>query len=178
MSKNDKLFAIVDIETTGGFARGNAITEIAIILHDGKNIVDEYVTLINPGQFIQLKIQQLTGITNEMVADSPYFEEVADEIYSKLKGNIFVAHNVNFDFSFVYNQLSYFGFDFNPPKLCTVRLSRKIFPGKPSYSLGKLCQSLKIDNYARHRAYGDALATAKLFTLLVENDNNQLINNL
>lgn len=170
-----KKYAIVDIETTGGFAGNHAITEIAIIIHDGQSIMEEYQTLINPGRMIPPKIQYLTGISNEMVEDAPYFAELAEELYQKLNDCVFVAHNVNFDFSFLYHQFQHCGFNFNPEKLCTVRLSRKIFPGLHSYSLGNLCQSLQIPLFDRHRAYGDALATAKLFTKLVENDLDNLI---
>lgn len=174
MSKSKK-YAIVDIETTGSFAAKNRITEIAIIIHNGEDVLDEFQTLINPLQTIPSKIQYLTGITNEMVADAPIFSDVADEIYSYLKDCVFVAHNVNFDYSFIANQFQEVGINFSPNKLCTVRLSRKIFPGYHSYSLGNICSDLNISIHDRHRAYGDALATAKLFSLLYKNDTNNLI---
>lgn len=168
-------FAIVDIETTGGYANGNGITEISIQVHDGQRIVQQYETLINPEQSIPYYIRGLTGITDEMVANAPTFEEVAEKIFSVLQGRVFVAHNVNFDFSFVKAALAVAGFELTSPKLCTIRLSRKIFPGLPSYSLGNLCGSLDIHINNRHRAGGDALATAKLFELLLANDKEQLI---
>ncbi|MEO8151145.1 MAG: exonuclease domain-containing protein, partial [Bacteroidia bacterium] len=149
----------------------HGITEIAIVLHDGERIVDEYETLINPNQPIPYFIQVLTGITNEMTADAPQFEAVADEIYSRLKDAVFVAHNVNFDYSFVKHHLAKEGFDLHSNKLCTVRLARKIIPGLPSYSLGKLCRQLNIENQNRHRAMGDAYATSQLFNLLLSKDN-------
>ncbi len=170
-----RLYAIVDIETTGSHANANGITEIAIYIHDGEKIVDEYQTLINPKQEIPLFIQSLTGITNEDVKDAPTFEEVAETIFSYLDQKIFVAHNVNFDFSFVNHHLKREGFNLNSKKLCTVRLSRKILPGLPSYSLGKLCRSLNIKIENRHRAAGDALATTMLFKMMIDADENGVI---
>lgn len=164
------MYAIVDIETTGGYASANGITEIAICIHNGKKIVDKYVTLINPGKDIPVYITALTGISNEMVETAPSFKEVAADIYHLLNGKIFVAHNVNFDYSFVRYHLASAGYELNCSKLCTVRLSRKIYPGLHSYSLGKICQHLGIENKSHHRAMGDAEATTKLFSLLLQND--------
>jgi DNA polymerase-3 subunit epsilon len=164
------MYAIVDIETTGGHASANGITEIAICIHNGKKVVERYETLINPQRDIPIYIQALTGISNEMVRNAPPFEDVAADIYHLLNGKIFVAHNVNFDHSFVKYHLTEAGYDLQCNKLCTVRLGRKILPGLPSYSLGKLCRSLGIDNESRHRAGGDADATAKLFSILLQND--------
>src|SRR5882757_886558 len=164
------MYAIVDIETTGGHANANGITEVAICIHDGKKVTQRYSTLVNPGRDIPVYISALTGITNEMVQDAPPFEDVAADIYHLLHGKIFVAHNVNFDFSFIRYHLSAAGYDLQCNKLCTVRLGRKILPGMPSYSLGKLCRHLGIDNESRHRAAGDAEATAILFSILLQND--------
>ncbi|MCF0055022.1 exonuclease domain-containing protein [Dyadobacter sp. CY356] len=163
-------YAIVDIETTGGHAAASGITEIAIRIHDGNAVIDSFETLLNPGRPIPLSIQALTGINPEMVQDSPTFEEQAAKIYQILSGCIFVAHNVNFDYSFVKHHLGLAGFAFNAPKLCTVRLSRKLIPGKASYSLGKLCDSLGIAIENRHRAGGDVDATAILFEKLIAAD--------
>ena len=110
-----------------------------------------------------------------MVQDAPPFEDVAADIYHLLHGKIFVAHNVNFDFSFIRYHLALAGYDLQCSKLCTVRLGRKIMPGMPSYSLGKLCRHLGIDNESRHRAAGDAEATAQLFSLLLQNDTSNHI---
>jgi DNA polymerase III subunit epsilon len=170
------MYAIVDIETTGGYASANGITEIAICIHNGKKIVEKYSTLINPHKEIPVYITALTGISNEMVQNAPSFEEVSADIYHLLNGKIFVAHNVNFDYSFVRHHLIAGGYDLQCNKLCTVRLSRKILPGLPSYSLGKLCHHLGIENQSHHRATGDAEATAILFSLLLKNDTeNQII---
>jgi len=169
------LYAIVDIETTGGRSQNGGITEIAIIVHDGGAIVDSFQTLINPGRSIPPYITGLTGISNEMVADAPSFGEVAAELYGWLEDKIFVAHNVNFDYNFLHYEFLNVGFDFKTPKLCTVRLSRKIIPGLRSYSLGSLCSQVGINITDRHRAYGDALATAHLFSLINERDLESVI---
>ena len=163
------MYAIVDIETTGGHAAAHGITEIAIYVHDGNSILRHFKTLINPQQSIPLYITALTGISNAMVASAPAFEEKAAEIFDLLNDNIFIAHNVNFDFSFVKHQLQHCGYELNVKKLCTVRLGRKIFPGLPSYSLGNLCRYLNIMNEDRHRADGDAKATVQLFEQLLTN---------
>ena len=162
------MYAIVDIETTGGHASANGITEIAIYVHDGSKVTRHFKTLINPGQKIPLYITALTGISNAMVATAPLFDEKAQEIYDILNENIFIAHNVNFDFSFIKHQLKTCGYELNVKKLCTVRLGRKIYPGLPSYSLGNLCRHLRINIEDRHRADGDAKATVILFEKLLQ----------
>jgi len=169
------LYAIVDIETTGGHASANGITEVAINIHDGNQIVERYTTLINPKRDIPVYITALTGIDDEMLKDAPIFEDVALQIYQLLHNKIFVAHNVNFDYSFLKHHLANAGYDLQCRKLCTVRLSRKVFPGKVSYSLGKLCNALQIPINNRHRASGDADATSILFNLLLEHDSEGII---
>lgn len=161
------LYAVVDIETTGGYAANNAITEVAIVLHDGNREVKRYETLVQPRQPIPRYIQALTGITDEMVSIAPRFEEIAPIVHEWLKDAVFVAHNVNFDYSFLKHQLQACGLDLQTKKLCTVRLSRKVFPGIPSYSLGNVCQYLGISINNRHRAGGDADATATLLERLI-----------
>lgn len=169
------MYAIVDIETTGTYAAANGITEISIHIFDGKKLVEKFETLINPRQPIPHYIQAMTGITDKMVEMAPVFETVAEKIYTLLEGKIFVAHNVNFDYSFVKSHLAEAGFILNSKKLCTVRLSRKIFPGFASYSLGNLCHSLGITIKNRHRAGGDTEATVKVFRLLLQHDKEQHI---
>jgi DNA polymerase-3 subunit epsilon len=164
------MYAIVDIETTGGSAAYHKITEICIVLHDGEKVVKEFHSLINPERNIPLSIAMLTGITNEMVEDAPRFCEVAKEIYTITENAVFVAHNVNFDFSFLKKEFEELGGEFNRKKLCTVRLSRKLLPGLRSYSLGNLCESVGIMISDRHRAHGDARATAELFSMLLDID--------
>ncbi|MCD6013891.1 MAG: polymerase subunit epsilon [Flavipsychrobacter sp.] len=164
------LYAIVDIETTGSYAGGNGITEIAIAIHDGSKVISFYETLVNPHQPIPYFIQRLTGINDKMVANAPSFKEVAGQIYELLQDKIFVAHNVNFDYSFVKYHLQGAGFQLDTKKLCTVRLARKVLPGLSGYSLGKLTHNLGINHARHHRAGGDALATADLLTMIIAKD--------
>lgn len=163
-------FAIVDIETTGGYASANGITEIAVYIHNGSKVTRKFETLVNPQQDIPRYITSLTGISNEMVEDAPLFEDIADELYQLLDGKIFVAHNVNFDFSFIKHHFDAVGYELRSNKLCTVRLSKKVFPNQASYSLGNLCRSLEINIENRHRAGGDAMATVKLFEKILDNN--------
>ena len=151
------MYAIIDIETTGGQPAQDRITEIAIFIHDGYKITDKYHTLINPQRPIPYFISNLTGITDEMVKDAPKFHEVAKEIVQFTEGKIFVAHNVRFDYSFVKKEFADLGYTYQRKTLCTVRLSRSLIPGLPSYSLGKLCKSINIELQMRHRAIGDAV---------------------
>ncbi|MDG1159275.1 MAG: exonuclease domain-containing protein [Flavobacteriales bacterium] len=169
------IFAVTDIETTGSHASGNSITEIAIVLTDGKNELDRFETLLRPDHPIPYHITTLTGIDNEMVADAPLFEEVADEIESFLAEGIFVAHNVGFDYSFIKKQFEEIGRSWNPTRLCTVRLTRKLVPGLSSYSLGNLCRHFGIQNNSAHRAMSDTLATVELLHHLVSIDQEAYI---
>ncbi|MCF8253397.1 MAG: GIY-YIG nuclease family protein [Bacteroidia bacterium] len=164
------MYAIVDIETTGGHAMQNRITEISIFVHDGQKIIDHFESLVHPEMTIPPYIQAFTGISNEMVANAPHFSGIAEKVFKLLDGNIFIAHNVNFDHSFIKHQLQESGYDLQVKKLCTVRLSRKIVPGHRSYSLGNICAALHIQLENRHRAGGDALATVKLFEYLIAHD--------
>ena len=161
-------FAIVDIETTGGSPAGGGITEIAVLIHDGEAIVREFQTLINPGQSIPAYITGLTGIDNSMVRDAPTFQEIAEELWDLLDGRVFIAHSVNFDYGFIREAFLKMGRELKSPKLCTVRLSRKAYPGLASYSLGRICENQKIPILARHRAMGDAKATAILFDRILK----------
>lgn len=171
-------FAIVDVETTGGFAGGSRITEIAIRIHDGVKVIESWESLVNPQQFIPPAIFALTGIDNELVRNAPTFDTIADKVFELLKDRIFVAHNVNFDYSFVRHQLEASGLKWTAKKLCTVRAARKIKPGLSSYSLGKLCNALNIPLINAHRAGGDADATAILFSKLVASDTEDEISKM
>jgi len=164
------MYAIVDLETTGGNPGRDKITDIAILIHDGKMVIREYSTLVNPECRIPYHITALTGITNEMVANAPKFYEIARELVELTSNTVFVAHNVSFDYGFIRSEFLRLGYDFKREKLCTVRLSRKIIPGHASYSLGRLCDDLNITINNRHRALGDAVATAQLFNLLIETE--------
>ena len=166
------LFAIVDIETTGGYAAANGIIEIAVFISDGEKILNEFHSLINPYYTIPRFIESLTGITNAMVENEKDFKSVAAELYDLLHDKIFVAHNVNFDYSFVNHYLLACGYQLCCKKLCTVRLGRKIVPGLKGYGLGKICKHLGIEIEERHRAKGDARATATLLHYLLKMDTN------
>ena len=164
------MYAIIDIETTGGSARIEKITEIAIYLHDGNKITGEFVTLVNPERNIPYFITNLTGITNEMVEDAPRFFEIARKVIELTEGRTFVAHNARFDYSFIRQEFKSLGFNYKRNILDTVTLSRKLLPGYRSYSLGNICKDLRISINGRHRAAGDALATVKLFEILIDRD--------
>lgn len=167
------MYAIVDIETTGGNSKKHRITEIAVCIHNGEKVLSTFETLVNPEVDIPFFITSLTGITNEMVSSAPTFEEIAEELYELLNPYIFVAHNVGFDYGFIKNHFADVDIQYQSKRLCSARLSRKVFPGLGSYGLGNLAKAFKIKNEARHRAMGDAMATAKLFSLLVKHDKEQ-----
>lgn len=154
------------------------ITEIAIILHNGQRIIEEYSTLINPLRPIQPFVAALTGITNEMVIDAPTFDEVADKIFELTQNRIVVAHNASFDYGFLKSEYKRAGKRFRRKTLCTVKTSRKVFPHKQSYGLGNLCRDLEIEIHDRHRAHGDASATAILLEMLIFNDKKKIIKDL
>lgn len=172
------MYAVVDIETTGGSPKTEKITEIAIYITDGKELVDEFITLINPEKTIPYFITSLTGITNEMVEDAPKFYEIAKKIVELTEDKILVAHNAHFDYRFIRSEFKSLGYDFSRDVLCTLQLSRRIFPGHRSYSLGNICHDLGIINESRHRAAGDALATVKLLELLLHKCNENGGDNL
>ncbi|GGB98963.1 3'-5' exonuclease [Dyadobacter sediminis] len=168
------MYAIIDIETTGGGGTAR-ITEIAVFRHDGLKVVDTFHSLINPEIYIPPFITRLTGIDNEMVRNSPTFSDVQDALRNITKDAWFVAHNARFDYGFIKREYGALEEYFQRDILCTVQLSRKIFPGLKSYSLGKLCESLQIHIENRHRAHGDAEATVRLFEKLLLNDSKKLI---
>ncbi len=165
------MYSIVDIETTGNGIKGNKITEISIFRFDGNRVVDEFTSLVNPECEIPYFITRLTGIDKHLVRDAPILSEIAPKILEITKDAIFVAHSVNFDYNVIKNEFKNLGLDFSRKKLCTVRLSRKLFPGFHSYSLGKLCSALDIPLTDRHRARGDAHATVLLFNKLMRQEN-------
>jgi DNA polymerase-3 subunit epsilon len=169
------LYAIVDIETTGGKYNEEGITEIAIYKYDGHDIVDKFVSLVNPQKKIQAFVVQLTGITDKMVKRAPKFEEVAKRIIEITDNCIIVAHNASFDYRILREEYKRLGFDYKRNTLDTVQLSKKLLPDLESYSLGKLCKSVGIPITNRHRADGDAFATVSLFELLLQKDENNSI---
>jgi DNA polymerase-3 subunit epsilon len=169
------LFAIIDIETTGGTPVYERITEIAIVLHDGKRVIDTFSTLINPERNIPWNITQLTGISNEMVAEAPRFHEVARKIVEMTESAVFVAHNVQFDYGFIKAEFSRLGYAYSRKTLCTVRLSRRVFPGLRSYSLSNLKLHFGILAEKSHRALDDTLATVQLFEKILDAEGEESI---
>lgn len=164
------MYAILDIETTGGKYNEEGITEIAIYRFDGHEIVDQFCSLINPERSIQPFVVNLTGINNNMLRNAPKFYEVAKRIVEITEDAIVVAHNAQFDNRILTTEFNRLGYNFDRETLCTVELSKKLIPNKDSYSLGKLTRSLGIPITDRHRAQGDALATVQLFKLLLARD--------
>ena len=170
--KSPKLYAVIDIETTGGMPKRDKITEIAIILYDGSSVKGSFTSLVNPQRSIPSEITRITGITNEMVKDAPKFYEIAKNIVELTENAIFVAHNVSFDYNFIKEEFASLGYTFSKKQLCTVKLSRKAFPGLKSYSLGSLIQHFGIEVNARHRAYDDTKATVELLDKILHNSDH------
>ena len=164
------MYAILDIETTGGQFNEEGITEIAIYKFDGHQIVDQFISLVNPEIPIQPFVVKLTGINNAMLRSAPKFYEVAKRIIEITEGCVLVAHNADFDYRILRTEFRRLGYDFNTKTLCTVELSKKLLPEQTSHSLGKLVRALGIPMADRHRASGDAMATVKLFKMLLDKD--------
>ena len=169
------MYAILDIETTGGKYNEEGITEIAIHKFDGHQVIDSFISLVNPEREIQPFVVNLTGINNKMLVNAPKFFEVAKRIIEITKDCILVAHNTSFDYRILRTEFNRLGYDYKMNTLCTVELSKKLIPNQTSYSLGKLCRSLGIPTSDRHRANGDALVTIQLFKLLLEKDVDKAI---
>ncbi len=169
------MYAIVDVETTGGKYNEEGITEIAIYKYDGNEIVDQLISLVNPEKPIQPFVQKLTGINNAMLVNAPKFYELAKRIIEITDGCFLVAHNAEFDYRMIRNEFARLGYDFYAQTIDTVRLAQKLLPNQEAYSLGKLVRSLGIPIADRHRASGDALATLKLFRYLLERDTEREI---
>jgi DNA polymerase-3 subunit epsilon len=164
-------YVIVDVETTGaGYLRGHRVTEIAAIRVNGRGeLLDEFESLVNPDRPISPFVTALTSITNDMVRTAPRFWEIAPRVRALLDGAVFVAHNAQFDWSFVSEELRRASAPaLDCRRLCTVRLARKVVPEIPSRSLDALQYFFNVDNDARHRAYGDARATTTIFRRLLE----------
>ncbi|MBB1342471.1 VRR-NUC domain-containing protein [Pseudoalteromonas sp. SR45-6] len=167
----NRIYSVVDIETTGSLKGGNRITEIGIVKMQHGKVIDTWSTLINPQMRIPKFIVSLTGINDAMVATAPRFTEIAETLLNKLKGTIFVAHNVNFDYGFIRKECEMAGIHFKMPKLCTVVESRKAFAGLKSYSLGNLSAHFDLNLISHHRALADASATAELLLLIQQSQN-------
>jgi len=169
------MYSILDIESTGGKYNEEGITEIAIHRFDGHQVVDKFICLVNPEREIQPFVAKLTGINNKMLRSAPKFHEVAKRIVEITEGTVLVAHNAQFDYRILRTEFRRLGYDFQRKTLCTVDLSKQLIPEAESHSLGKLARSLGIPMSDRHRANGDALATLKLFKLLLNKDSDKRI---
>lgn len=173
------MYVILDIETTGGAYNQEGITEIAIYKFDGHTIIDQFISLVNPEIPIQPFVVNLTGINNAMLRNAPKFYEIAKRIVEISEGCILVAHNASFDYRILRTEFNRLGYNFTKNTLCTVELSKKLIPEQPSYSLGKLVRSLGIPIADRHRASGDAMATLKLFKMILAKDvEKNIVNSL
>ena len=148
--------AFVDLETTGATATADRITEIGIVEVDADGTVREWQQLVNPGMRIPPFIEQLTGISNEMVAAAPPFEAVAAEAMKRLEGRLFIAHNARFDYGFLKNEFKRLDVTFRASVLCTVKLSRALFPEHKRHNLDSLIERHDLQAAARHRALADA----------------------
>ena len=169
------MYAILDIESTGGKYNEEGIMEIAIHKFDGHEVVDKFISLVDPEREIQPFVTKLTGINNKMLRTAPKFHEVAKRIVEITEGTVLVAHNAQFDYRILRTEFRRLGYDFQRKTLCTVDLSKKLLPDAESHSLGKLVRSLGIPMSDRHRANGDAIATLKLFKLLLSKDSDKNI---
>ena len=169
------MYAVVDVETTGGKYNEEGITEIAIYKFDGNKIVDQFISLINPERPIQPFVVQLTGINEKMLRNAPKFYEIAKRVIEITENSTLVAHNANFDYRMLCTEFNRLGFTYERPTLCTVSLSKKLIPEQGSYKLGKLVRALGIPLSDRHRAAGDARATVKLLKLLLDKDSKKTI---
>jgi len=169
------LYAVIDIESTGGKYNEEGIMEIAILKFDGTEIVDKFVSLINPERKIQSFVKRLTGIDEELTRLAPKFFEVAKRIIEITEDSIIVAHNAQFDYRLLKTEFSRLGYEFRRDTLCTVELSKKLLPDMQSYSLGKLTKSLGIAMSNRHRAEGDAQATVKLLKIILDKDTDDSV---
>ena len=166
MAAFDEPIACVDVETTGGHPAWHRITEIAIVGMRAGEVEWEWSQLVNPGGRIPSSIQQLTGISDEMVADAPPFAAIADEVEARLAGRRFVAHNARFDYGFVRTELRRVGRPFAAPLACTVRLSRELYPEQPRHNLDAIIARHGLECASRHRALPDAQVLAQLWGAL------------
>ncbi|KAA1154724.1 DNA polymerase III subunit epsilon [Pseudoalteromonas sp. FUC4] len=169
----NRIYSVVDIETTGGLKGGNRITEIGLVKVQHGKVIDTWTSLVNPERHIPGFITSLTGISDSMVYNAPVFADIAKPLLDKLAGSIFVAHNVNFDYGFIKKECEVAGHFFKMPKMCTVVESRKAFKGLKSYSLGNLSSHFNLNLTSHHRALADATATAELLLLIQESQSSE-----
>ncbi len=173
-------YAVVDVETTGGpHESGHRIIEVAIVEIQEGVIAREFRSLVNPGKAIPRKVSRLTGITNDMVARAPWFDEIAEEIQARIRGKVFVGHNVRFDWGFISAQLAQSLGDVpEVHRICTVQMSRRLLRSQRYHHLDALSSRFGIRIHGRHRAFGDALATAQVLIRLLDEAGRQGISDL
>lgn len=169
------LYSIVDIETTGGNYKQGKIIEIAIFVYDGENIIDSFCSLVNPEMAVPPYVTQLTGISNEMLVGEPTFAQIAKRVIEITTKTVIVAHNIQFDYGFLREELRRCGKKFQRNRLCTQKLSKRIFSGLGAYGLGKICQYLDIPMERQHRAVEDAKATTFLFEKMLQSEKSYYI---
>lgn len=169
------MYAVLDIETTGGKFNEEGITEIAIYRHDGHVVTDQFISLVNPERAIQPFVEKLTGINSLMLKNAPRFYEIAKRIIEITTDCMVVAHNADFDYRILRTEFKRLGYTFERNSICTVAFSQELIPEMESYKLGNLVRALGIPISDRHRARGDAIATVKLFELLLDKDENKEI---
>lgn len=158
----DQPLVFLDVETTGAHPAHDRITEVGLVEVERGRVLGEWSTLLHPGVSIPPAIQSLTGITNDMVALAPSFDEVAPELYRRLEGRLLVAHNARFDYGFLRNEFQRAGLRYTSRVLCTVKLSRKLYPHEARHNLDALMVRHGIACEQRHRALGDARAIWQL----------------
>lgn len=169
------MYSIIDIESNGGAFKKESIIEIAIYRFDGHEIVDQFISLVNPEDVISPYVQKLTGITAKMVKTAPKFHEIAKRIVEITEGTVIVGHNVEFDYRMIRQSFHRLGYNYERETIDTIPLAKKLIPNEESYSLGKLSKSLGIPLTDRHRASGDARATVELFKILLAKDQEKEI---
>ena len=170
----DRPCAIVDLETTGGHITRDRITEVGVILIDGAQ-VERFDMLVNPGQPIPPFIEQITGISNAMVADAAPFVAIAEDLQAKLQGRLLIAHNVRFDYGFLKNEFKRLGMAFRSEVLCSVKLSRLLYPQYFKHSLESIIARHGINQTERHRALADADALYQFLQLAIAEHGQQAV---
>ena len=160
------MFAIIDTETSGGKYNEEKIIEIGILVYDGNKIMKTYQSLINPKKKVDYFVQKLTGIKENKLRRCKPFKDHAKEIKKLLKNKVIVGHNVEYDYRVLKNEFKSIGMDYKAKTLCTIEMSKKIFPDLESYKLKKICNHFNIELNNHHRAYDDAKATTELFKII------------
>ncbi len=163
-------FAVVDIEGTGGSPERSRIMEIAVIIFDGNEVIEQFSTLVNPGKSVDPYVSKLTGITPKMLKRAPAFHEVAKHLVKLFSGKIFTAHNADYDYAMLRNEFKRLGYDFKAPVLDTFQLAERLIDDVPSHGLDALTKALRIPVANRHRALGDAQATLEILKILLQKD--------